>query len=385
METDVIIIGGGVVGLAIFKTLAEQNRCPLLLERHDAPGRETSSRNSGVVHGGMYYPPGSLKARLCVEGRRLLYPLLTQAGVRHAKCGKTIVAVSREDEDNLAEIFQKGTANGVEGLRYLASGEIAARAPGVKAVAALFSPETGVVDVHGLMDALLKNGESAGGTAVFGATVIGLEPLRELGWRVFYRDSDGPGELECRAVVNSAGLEAQQIMRLVGLDPKEMGLELKPCAGRYFSVGGESRKRISGLVYPAPEKNLAGLGIHTVVDFGGGVKLGPDTQYLSPADEYDYSVDPELLDKFFRAASRYLPFLRREDLTPDMAGVRPKLSGPGERERDFHIREETSAGAAGFINLAGIESPGLTGCLAMGRLVADMLEIDRRLRINYRS
>ncbi len=374
METEVVIIGGGVVGLGIFKALADGNRGPILLERHDAPGRETSSRNSGVIHGGMYYQPGSLKARLCVEGRRLLYPLLAAAGVRHLKCGKTIVAVSPEDEENLAEIYRKGIANGVEGLRKLARDGIARHAPGVKAAAALHSPETGVVDVHGFMDALLKMGEAAGGTAVFGGNVIDLEAGPGPGWRVVYRDSEGLGELTCRAVVNAAGLEAQAVMRLAGLRPEEMGLGLKPCAGRYFSVGGDSRKRISGLVYPAPEKNLAGLGIHTLVDFGGGVKLGPDTQYLAPADAYDYSVDPELREKFYLAASRYLPFLRREDLAPDMAGVRPKLSGPGEKERDFHIRDETSSGAAGFINLAGIESPGLTGALAIGSLVGDMLK-----------
>ncbi len=372
METT-IIIGAGIVGLAIFKTLAEQNHRPILLERHNSPGRETSSRNSNVIHGGMYYPPNSLKAKLCVEGRRLLYPLLENTGIRYVKCGKIIVSVTQEEEVGLAGILKKGLANGVEGLRFLSQNEIARHAPGVKATAALFSPETGVVDVHGLMDALLKMGETAGGTAVFGATVTGLEPLNNRGWRVDYHDSDGPGSLDCRSIVNSAGLKAQTIMRLAGLAPEKMGLELKPCAGRYFSIGGESRKKIKGLIYPAPEANLAGLGIHTIVDFGGGVKLGPDTQYVAPAAEYDYRVDPGLLDKFYQAASRYLPFLQRGDLAPDMAGIRPKLSGPGEKERDFHIEDEARSGAAGFVNLAGIESPGLTSSLAIGKMTAELL------------
>ncbi len=373
MDTDAVVIGGGVVGLGIFAALATRGRRTVLMERHAVAGMETSSRNSGVVHGGMYYSPGSLKARLCVEGRRFVYALAESAGIRHKRCGKMIVAVTHEEERGLAEILERGRANGAVGLRFLSSREIAELEPHVSAVAALFSPETGVIDAHGLMDAFRAQGEAAGGMAVFGAEVTGLEN-ESGGWSVRYNDSDGSGVLSAQVVVNAAGLQAQQVMRMAGLDCGAMGLALKPCAGRYFSVSGESRKKIRGLIYPSPEANLVGLGIHTITDIGGGVKLGPDTQYVEPADSYDYSVESGLLDKFFASAKRYLPFLSKEDMNPDMAGMRPKLADPGEKERDFHIQRETNAKAPGFFNLAGIESPGLTASPAIGRMIADMVD-----------
>ncbi|MCD7897228.1 MAG: FAD-dependent oxidoreductase [Planctomycetaceae bacterium] len=244
--------------------------------------------------------------------------------------------------------------------------------PGVRAVAALHSSATAVLNAHGFMNAIRRQAEADGGMVVCGATVDGLR--RQVGgWEVVYTDADGPGAVTARTVINAAGLAAQAVMRLTGMDPDAAGLTLYSCKGRYFSVHGEARKRIGGLVYPVPDRNLAGLGIHTVVDYQGGVKLGPDTCYVDPADEYDYGVDPGLGGTFYDSAVRYLPFLRPDDLAPDMAGVRPKLSGPGQPARDFYIAEESSRGLPGFINLAGIESPGLTASLAIGRHVADMV------------
>lgn len=371
-DFDATVIGGGVIGLAILHKLAASNFDAVLLERHPACGRETSSRNSEVVHGGMYYAPGSLKARLCVAGRRQLYRFAEEHGVPHRRSGKVIVAVNDDEIAGLEKILATGRKNGGEELRMLAPEEVEAIAPGVRAVAGLHSPVTGTVNAHHFMDALRRAAESDGAMVVCGAEADGLAPVAG-GWEVRYRDADGPSAVRSRAVVNAAGLRAQRIMALAGMDPGESDLRLYPCKGNYFSVGGESRKRIHGLVYPAPEANLAGLGIHTIVDFAGGVKLGPNVEYVAEADEYDYRVDDSLRASFFSSASRYLPFLREEDIQPDMSGVRPKLSGPGQPARDFHIAHERGSGLPGFVNLAGMESPGLTASLAVGDLVEEMV------------
>lgn len=363
---DAVIIGGGVVGLAILHEFAAAGREAVLLERHDDFGRETSSRNSEVVHGGMYYAPGSLKAALSTAGRRLLYEFASRTDVRHNRCGKIIVASTPEEEEALDRILATGTANGVEGLRFLSSEEIARREPNILARTALFSPETGIIDAHGLMNALHREAEALGGAAVPGAEATALERVGDE-WEVAFRDTDGDDTVTARVVVNAAGLSAQAVMRMAGLRPEEMDLTLYPCKGCYFSLSGSAGKRINALVYPAPEANLAGLGVHTVVDLGGRVRLGPDTEYIEPAGEYDYAVAPERREAFFASARRYLPFLEQDDLAPDFSGVRPKLSGPGQAARDFYLTEESAHGAPGFVNLVGIESPGLTACLAIAK------------------
>lgn len=371
-DFDTTVIGGGVVGLAALHKLAAAGLSAALLERHPAWGRETSSRNSEVVHGGMYYAPGSLKARLSVDGRRQLYRFAATHDVPHKRAGKIIVATSDEEVSGLERILATGRQNGVEGIRLVDSAEVARIAPGVRAVAGLHSPETGVVNAHAYMDALARCAEADGGMAACGSEVVALERISG-GWEVRYRDADGQSVIRTRTVVNSAGLRAQRIMAMAGLDAAAADLRLYPCKGNYFSVGGESRKRIHGLVYPAPEANLAGLGIHTIVDFAGGVKLGPNVKYVEEADPYDYGVDESLRDGFFASASRYLPFLRKDDIQPDMSGVRPKLSGPGQAARDFHIAHEAVRGLPGFVNLAGIESPGLTASLAIGDMVVNLV------------
>lgn len=375
MPLDAIIVGGGVTGLAALREFAARGREAALLERHDAFGRETSSRNSEVIHGGMYYAPGSLKAAACGEGRRLLYAFAEAAGVRHAKCGKIIVANDPAEEEALGRILDTGEQNGVEGLRFLSQGEIAAREPEIKARAALLSPETGVVDAHGLMHALAHAAETDGASAVPGAVVTGLGKSAS-GWKVRFRDAEGENEEEARVVVNAAGLAAQEVMRMAGLDPEALGLRLQPCKGNYFSLSGSAGKRIRALVYPAPEANLAGLGVHTIVDLAGRARLGPDVEYLEPAanGEYDYRVDPGRLERFFVSARRYLPFLEPGDLAPDFSGIRPKLAGPGQPARDFYLAEESARGAPGFINMAGLESPGLTACLALAKKTIALAE-----------
>ncbi|MCC8164738.1 MAG: NAD(P)/FAD-dependent oxidoreductase [Planctomycetes bacterium] len=371
-EVDAVIVGGGVVGLAVLQALAGDGREAVLFERHPDVGRETSSRNSEVLHGGMYYRPGSLKARLSVAGRRAAVAFCQAHNVPYRPCGKMVGATTAEEVPELEKLLATGRENGVEGLCLAIARECEQFSPGVRAVAALHSPATGVLNAHDFMNAIRRQAEADGGMVVCGAAVDGLgrEPG---GWNVSYTDADGPGAVGARTVVNAAGLAAQAVMHLAGLDPEAAGLTLHPCKGSYFSVQGEARKRIGGLVYPVPEKNLTGLGVHTVVDVQGGVKLGPDICYVEPAVEYDYSVDSGLGGRFYDSVVRYLPFLRPDDLAPDMAGMRPKLSGPGQPARDFYIAEESARGLPGFINLAGIESPGLTASLAIGRYVADMV------------
>jgi L-2-hydroxyglutarate oxidase LhgO len=370
MDFDLTVIGGGAVGLATAMRAAERGKSALLLERHPAFGRETSSRNSEVVHGGAYYAPGSLKARLCVRGRRELYAFAEAHGVPCVKAGKIIVAVEESEIAALERILENGRENGVEGLAFLEKGELRGRWPEVAAVGALWSPETGVVNAHRFMDAMRSVAEGAGAVLLPGAEALALETVAG-GWRASFRDAEGVQSVDSAFVVNAAGLGAQAVMAMAGLDPDALGLALHPCKGSYWSVQGEARRRIPGLVYPAPEEHLVGLGVHTVVDVSGGVKLGPDAEYVPPAREYDYAVDERRKEAFWRSARRYLPFLEPGDIHPDMAGIRPKLSGSGERERDFHIREETEVGAPGFVNLAGIESPGLTACLAIGSMAVE--------------
>ncbi len=367
---DVAIIGGGVIGLAVAEAVSRRRGEVALLERHPAFGRETSSRNSEVIHAGIYYPPDMRKTRLCVSGRRLLYRRCAAAGIPHRRCGKLIVAVDESEASSLETLRARGEANGVENLRLIGRRELRKREPHVRAVAALHSPRTGIVDSHALMAHLATEAAAREAYVVFGAAAHGLEPTGK-GWTVRYRDSAGEGVLHARAVVNAAGLAAQAVMRLAGLDPEALGLSGYFCKGDYFALRSEKRKLIGGLVYPSPEANLEGLGIHTVADLGGGQKLGPNACYV---DTVDYAVDPAHAEAFYRSAARYLPFLEPADLAADTSGIRPKLAGPGEPPRDFHIAHEAGNGAPGFFNLAGIESPGLTACLAIADEVAALID-----------
>ena len=370
MDADVVVIGAGVVGLACARELAARGRDVLLIERHERFGVETSSRNSEVIHAGIYYPTGSLKARLCVGGNRSLYAWCEARGVPHARLGKLIVAIAPDEEGKLGELARQAAENGAAPLRSLSSGEVRRLEPHVRATRGLWSPSTGIVDSHQLMASLHADARAHGCTDALRHEVVAAEPLPG-GYRVAARSDGETTTLEVGAVVNAAGLDADRVAALPGLDVDAARYRLHYARGHYFRVHPRKRHLASHLIYPAPQATH--LGIHVTLDLAGGVRLGPDLEYL-PGRVQDYNVAASLKSRFFEAASRYLEGLEPDDLSPDLAGIRPKLQGPGEPFRDFVIQEETARGLPRWLNLVGIESPGLTCCLEIGRLVADTLE-----------
>ncbi|HOE26202.1 MAG: NAD(P)/FAD-dependent oxidoreductase [Candidatus Aureabacteria bacterium] len=368
-RVDVTIVGAGVVGLAIAAELAEEGLDSAVVERHDSFGRECSSRNSEVVHAGIYYPRGSRKASLCVEGRRELYRLLEERGIPFRKTGKLIVAWDRSQVPTLEKLKAQGDQNGVEGLRLLGRAETAALEPDIRAEAGLLSPETGIFDTHRFM-AFLEKKASRRATIAYRCEAVGIakEPG---GYTVRVRDADGEEyRFESRLVVNAAGLGAARVAEMAGIDTAAAGYTISPCKGEYFSLGRGKGRGLRHLIYPPPTD--ISLGVHTVLDLQGGVKLGPNAFYVN--DDSDYAVDEGHRREFFLGAREYLPFIEEEDLSPDMAGIRPKLYRTGEPQRDFVIREEADKGLEGFINLLGLESPALTASLAIGRLVGRMVK-----------
>ncbi len=369
MDTDVevVVIGAGVVGLAVARELALRGLSVVVLERNPRPGQETSSRHSGVIHAGIYYPTGSLKARLCVEGRRRLVEFCGRYGVPHRITGKLIVAVSPAQEASLGYLRRQARANGVEEVAPISLAEVRRREPRVRCAAALWSPVTGIVDAEELIRALDRQFAAAGGHLLTDHRVTGLEPDTR-GWRVEVRPGRGEAyAIRATHVVNAAGLGAVALASIAGQSVPPLHL----CKGTYFWT---PRPLVQGLVYPLPEAGLAGLGIHTTVDLAGRIRLGPDTEYV---DRIDYEVDAGREEAFREAAARYLPDLAPGDLRPDTAGIRPKLVGPDEGVQDFRIERTEASGGAVLLSLLGIESPGLTASLAIGREVADRLGVPR--------
>ncbi len=363
---DITVIGAGVVGLAIAEELSRHFRNILLLEKNESHGQETSSRNSEVIHAGIYYPDGSLKASLCIEGRKLLYETCEKREIPHRRIGKLIVATQAGDEEALYALQGKAERNGVDDLLFLSGRVVHSLEPGVFASAALLSPSTGIIDSHSLMRALLAGAEGNGVTVAFRSCVTGAQFD---GSRYDLEINNGEYRVVSKVVVNSAGLQSDRVAAMAGVDLDRERYRLKPCKGSYFSVSPSPALR--HLVYPVPAPKHEGLGVHATIDLGGRVRFGPDVEYV---DSIDYRVDEGKRDAFYESIVKYLPGIRRESLSPDMCGIRPKLQGPGEDIRDFVIREESRLGLPGWVNLVGIESPGLTACLAIARHVATIVK-----------
>ncbi|VVE75310.1 FAD-dependent oxidoreductase [Pandoraea captiosa] len=365
-KVDCAVIGAGVVGLAVARAMALAGREVVVLESERAIGTGTSSRNSEVIHGGIYYPPGSLKAKLCVEGKHRLYEFCQTHGVAHRRCGKLIVATTDHQVAELEAIAANAHASGVDDLQWLSAGEVAQREPELHTFGALLSPSTGIVDSHGLMLALQGDAENAGAMLAFDARVTGARVGGARGIELDVETEGVTSTLLADTVVNSAGLHAVDIAR------KFEGLAPESIPQRYFAKGSyfscAQRAPFTHLIYPVPEPG--GLGVHLTLDLGGQARFGPNVQWV---EEIDYTVNPSDGDGFYAAVRRYWPALADGALQPGYAGIRPKISGPGEPAADFRIDGPAVHGVAGLVNLFGIESPGLTASLAIAQAVSAAL------------
>jgi L-2-hydroxyglutarate oxidase LhgO len=355
-EVDCVVVGAGVVGLAVARALALGGREVIILEAAEGIGTETSSRNSEVIHAGIYYPAGSLMARFCVTGRRALYAYCQEKGVPHANCGKLIVATSADEDAMLDGIKRRAEVNGVEGMRVLTAAEAVQLEPNLSCTSALLSLVTGVVDSHAFMLALQGDAENAGAVPVFFSPVIGGRVVSG-GVEIDVGGAD-PMTLRCRLLVNSAGLHAPALAsHIVGV-PAERIPPAYYAKGNYFTLSG--RSPFSRLIYPVPVPG--GLGVHLTIDLGGQARFGPDVQWI---DAIDYSVEPARADSFYAAVRRYWPALPDGALQPGYAGIRPKIVPRGAPAQDFVVQGPQTHGVPGLINLFGIESPGLTASLAL--------------------
>ena len=362
-QIDCVVVGAGVVGLAVARALALQGREVMVLESMAGIGMGTSSRNSEVIHAGIYYPQGSLKAKLCVQGRQMLYDYCEARGIGHRRCGKLIVATAEDQRGQLQAIIARAAANGVHDLRLLGRAEALDMEPQLQCVAAVHSPSTGIVDSHALMLALQGDLENAGGMVVLNSPVAHAECSPS---SITLAMQDGT-LLQATTVVNAAGLHAPLLaQRFKGLDARFV-----PAAhyakGNYFTLSG--RSPFSRLIYPVPE--AAGLGVHLTLDMGGQAKFGPDVEWVDSPD--DLLVDPSRGDAFYAEVRKYWPALSDGALQAGYAGIRPKIQAPGEPAGDFCIQGPLVHGVPGLVNLFGIESPGLTSSLALAACVSDML------------
>lgn len=365
MDIEAVIIGAGVVGLACARALSGAGLSVLILEKEGAIGTETSARNSEVIHAGLYYPQGSLKARLCVEGKDLLYDFCRSHGVAHRQCGKLIVATSPEELPAIEALKQKGEANGVTDLVMLDARQALQLEPALNCVAALHSPSTGIIDSHGYMLALQGDAEDAGTSIAFNAPFEGAEPVSG-GFEIRVGGKD-PMTLTCRMLINAAGLHASRMAaRIEGLAAAAFP-QTGYAKGNYFMLDG--RAPFSHLIYPAPHAH--GLGVHLTFDLGGQARFGPDVEWV---EEIDYTVNPARVEGFEDAVRRYWPGMPGQALRPGYCGIRPKISGPFDLAADFRIDGPEAHGVPGLVNLFGIESPGLTASLAIAGQVESLLQ-----------
>jgi len=361
-NADITIIGAGVIGLAIAAEIARPGLTVFILEKNPAHGSEISSRNSEVIHGGMYYPADSLKATLCVAGRALLYEIAVKNNIPHKKTGKLIVAIKPEETDEIERLHENARNNGVNSTELISTRKIAQLEPNIRASVALYSPETGIISAHDLMNYFLIQARNKKAELITHTKVVLIEKEAR-SYRIFTEDTKGKtfGFTTC-CVINAAGLESDIIAGMAG-----GSYQLHYCKGDYCSISHVKRGTVQRLIYPVPVKNHVGLGVHLTIDLSGRLKLGPDATYIPRTENYEVAAAKVPL--FYQSAGKFLPFLKEENVSPDMSGIRPKLQGPGDSFCDFVIKEDLP----GFINLVGIESPGLTSSPAIARYVKKML------------
>jgi L-2-hydroxyglutarate oxidase LhgO len=360
-EVECVVAGAGLVGLAVARALARAGREVVILEAEDAIGTHTSSRNSEVIHAGIYYPKGSLKARACVAGKELLYEYCVAHGVPHRRSGKLIVATDQAQIEELHQIQKKAHANGVTDVVWMEKGQALALEPALHCVAALYSPSTGIIDSHALMLAYLGDAEERGAMLALKTRLIGAQVVAD-GFVLHTNEMD----VSCKILVNSAGLRAPSVARMIEGYEKEKAPGEFYAKGNYYSLTG--RSPFSRLVYPVPEPG--GLGVHVTLDMAGQARFGPDVEWI---DRIDYTVDPKRAERFYAAIRRYWPGLADGALAPGYAGIRPKTAGPGAPAPDFEVQGPRAHRVPGLVNLFGIESPGLTASLALADIVADEL------------
>lgn len=375
-DYELVIIGAGVIGLACSASASSNIDSTLVIERHDSFGFEISSRNSEVIHAGIYYPENSLKALMCVKGNRSLYSWCVSHRVPYKRTGKIIVSTSNEEEDLLQKIYDQGCLNGVENLSLISQKALQKLEPNVKGTMAIYSPDTGIIDSHKLMNSFLRVAADNGCDFAWNHTVTGIEKL-SAGYKLFIKDPTRTEiSVTTRRVINSAGLDSDTIAGSVGFDLESSDYVLHYNRGSYFRIASNKKNIVNRLIYPVPPKDSNRLGIHLTINLGGELRLGPDSEYLEKREQ-NYKVNGSLKDKFFKAVNRYIIGLEISDLQEDMSGIRPSLKYEGREFRDFVIKEESDNGFENWVNLIGIESPGLTCCLEIAAECMKLLAINR--------
>mgnify|MGYP005849190991 CR=1 FL=1 len=371
MDYDIVIIGAGVVGLSSAKELSTLKKNVLVIEKNESFGMETSSRSSEVIHAGVYYPKNSLKANLCIKGNELLYQLATKYNIPYKNCGKLIVATTSEEESRLQQIMNHSISIGAKKVRILDKNEIKNLEPNVNAKSAIFFPTSGIIDSHSLMKFFFTKAKDGGVDFLFRSEVIAIEKMPNC-YKILIKENNQKdfSLVTTKVVINAAGLNSGKIAEIAGFDIDKLKYKIYYRKGIYFRVQKNLQKMPRMLIYPVPLED-ATVGIHTVPELTGGMRLGP---YDLWSKEIDYSVDESLLDLFYNAVKNFIPLIEKDNLNPDMAGIQAKRYGKGEKSRDFVIKEESEKGFPNFINLIGIESPGLTCSPAIGIEVKEIVK-----------
>lgn len=365
-KIDIAIIGAGIVGLAIAAEIGHKDKDIFILEKNVSFGEETSSRNSEVIHAGIYYPQKTLKATTCLEGNRLLYEICTKKSIFCKKIGKLIIATCDSEAEKLEKLLENGRKNGVSDLKIISEKEVKKMEPEIRAKTALYSPSTGIVDTHELMKYFLQEAKSRGVEILYQTEVVDIEKVSS-GYEIKVIEFGKESTFISEKVINCAGLNSDLVAQMLGIDIGKESYCLKYCKGTYFQI--YKPHSIEHLIYPVPSE--ISLGIHVVLDKTNRMRLGPDAEYIER--KIDYEVDNSKKTSFYQSVREFLPFINEDDLSPDMAGIRPKLQGPEEDFRDFVIKDEEDKGYPGFINLIGIDSPGLTAAPAIAKYVQGLI------------